>query len=56
MNKHQTGFTLLELMIAIALGLLVVAASLMVFLTGQRSLGMQVGLCVLINIRVLLKP
>ena len=44
MNKHQTGFTLLELMIAIALGLLVVAASLMVFLTGQRSLGMQVGL------------
>ncbi len=44
MNKHQTGFTLLELMIAIALGLLVVAASLMVFFTGQRSLGMQVGL------------
>lgn len=44
MNKHQTGFTLVELMVAIVLGLLIVAAGLMVFFTGQRSMGMQVGL------------
>ena len=44
MNKHQTGFTLVELMVALVLGLLIVAAGLMVFLTGQRSMGMQVGL------------
>lgn len=44
MIKHQTGFTLVELMIAIVLGLLIVAAGLMVFFTGQRSMGMQVGL------------
>lgn len=42
MNKHA-GFTLIELMIALALGLVVVAAATMLFLTGMRSNAMQQG-------------
>ena len=42
--NHQSGFTLIELMIALALGLLIVAAGLAVFLTSQRSLGLQAGM------------
>lgn len=45
MNKQkQYGFTLIELMISIVLGLLVVAAALAIYLSGQRSLSMQNGM------------
>lgn len=37
----RSGFTVLELMIALVLGLLIVAAGTAVFLSGQRSLGLQ---------------
>lgn len=40
----QQGFTLIELMIAITLGLLISAAALMIFLSSQRSLAIQNGL------------
>lgn len=39
----QSGFTLIELMIALALGLLIVAAGLAVFLGSSRSLNLQTG-------------
>lgn len=39
----QSGFTLIELMIALALGLLIVAAGLAVFLGSSRSLNLQSG-------------
>lgn len=42
MNKYS-GFTLVELMIALALGLVVVAAAAMLFITGVRSNAMQQG-------------
>lgn len=41
--KKQIGFTLIELMIALALGLVVVAAATLLFLTGVRSQAMQQG-------------
>lgn len=41
--KQQRGFTLIELMIALALGLVVVAAATLLFLTGVRSQAMQQG-------------
>ncbi|MFW1742266.1 PilW family protein [Acinetobacter johnsonii] len=41
--KSQEGFTLVELMIALALGLIVVAAATLLFLTGLRSSSMQQG-------------
>lgn len=43
MNKNQSGFTLLELMISILLGLVIVAAGTTIFLSAQRSLGVQIG-------------
>lgn len=43
MNKKQSGFTLVELMISLALGLIIVAAAILLFLTGQKSLAMQQG-------------
>lgn len=39
----QKGFTLIELMISIVLGLMVSAAAVQLFLTGQRSLSLQQG-------------
>ena len=42
--SNQQGVTLIELMIAITLGLIVTAAALMMFLSSQRSLAMQNGL------------
>lgn len=39
--KKQTGFTLVELMISIVLGLIIVAAALLLFLNGQRNVAMQ---------------
>lgn len=38
---HQKGFTLVELMISIVLGLLITAAAIQLFITGQASLSMQ---------------
>lgn len=40
----QTGFTLVELMIAIVLGLIVIAAALAIFIGGQRALNVQQGM------------
>ncbi|WP_216936061.1 PilW family protein [Acinetobacter sp. BY484] len=39
----QTGFTLIELMISLALGLIIMAAAIMLFLTGQKSSALQQG-------------
>lgn len=41
--NSQQGFTMLELIIAMALGLLIIAAATGVFLAGQRSLATQTG-------------
>lgn len=43
-KTKQVGFTLLELMIALALGLLIVAAGISVFLSGQRSISLQTSM------------
>lgn len=43
MNNKQQGFTLVELIISLALGLMVVAAAILLFLTGQKSVAMQKG-------------
>lgn len=43
MNNKYSGFTLVELMISLALGLIIVAAAILLFLTGQKSLAMQQG-------------
>lgn len=40
-NRASAGFTLIELMIAIALGLIIVAAGLAIFLSSSRSLSLQ---------------
>nr|WP_247791329.1 prepilin-type N-terminal cleavage/methylation domain-containing protein [Acinetobacter baumannii] len=42
MKKHQ-GFTLIELILSLALGLIITAAAILLFLTSQKSLSMQVG-------------
>ena len=44
MRRHQqAGFTLIELMIALAIGLVIVAAATILFLAGQRSIALQQG-------------
>ncbi|WP_066803126.1 PilW family protein [Moraxella oblonga] len=43
MSNYQKGFTMLELIISMALGLLIIAAATGVFLAGQRSLATQTG-------------
>lgn len=43
-HKSHSGFTLIELMIALVLGLLIVAAGLAVFLSGSRSVNFQSGM------------
>lgn len=40
-QRYTSGFTFIELMVALSLGLLIVAAGLAVFLSSQRSLGFQ---------------
>ena len=40
----QQGFTLIELMISIVLGLLITAAAIQLFITGQASMKMQRGM------------
>ena len=44
MNKYQKAFTLVELMIALALGLLVVAAAMSIYLASQKSVLLQSSL------------
>ena len=39
--KKQTGFTLVELMVSIGLGLIIVAAALLLFFSGQRNVALQ---------------
>lgn len=39
--KKQTGFTLVELMVSIGLGLIIVAAALLMFFSGQRNVALQ---------------
>lgn len=43
-NSYNSGYTLIELMIALALGLLIVAAASAIFLSSQRSLSLQTGM------------
>lgn len=43
-KRYTSGFTLLELMIALTLGLLIVAAGLFIFLSSSRSLNLQSGM------------
>ena len=43
MTKKQAGFTLIELMISLVLGLIVVAAAGMLLITGQKSYLLQQG-------------
>ena len=43
-NNNQHGFTLVELMIAIVLGLLITAAAIQLFITGQISINTQKGM------------
>lgn len=44
MTKKQQGFTIVELMVAIVLGLIIVAAATQLFITGQTSLSIQKGM------------
>jgi prepilin-type N-terminal cleavage/methylation domain-containing protein len=48
-REYQSGFTLIELMIAITLGLLVSAVAIQLFLTSQRSITTQQGMMNLQN-------
>ncbi|USE83526.1 PilW family protein [Acinetobacter tibetensis] len=41
---RQSGFTLIELVLSLALGLIITAAAILLFLTSQRSLSLQQGL------------
>lgn len=41
--NHISGFTLIELMISLTLGLIVTATAVLLLLTGQRSVAMQKG-------------
>lgn len=43
MNNKQSGFTLIELMLSLTLGLIITAAATLLFITGQRSAAMQQG-------------
>lgn len=42
-SSQQTGFTLIELMISLVIGLIIVAAALVLFLAGQKSVAIQQG-------------
>lgn len=41
MNKSHLGFTLVELMVSLVLGLIIVGAAFQMLLSGQRSLAFQ---------------
>ena len=49
MNQNQQGFTLIELMVALSLGLLVSAAAIQLFITSQKSAASQQGMMNLQN-------
>ena len=42
-RHHISGFTLVELMISLTLGLIITAAAVLLFLTGQKNVAMQKG-------------
>lgn len=41
--KHQSGFTLIELMISMILGLLIIAAAIQLYITAQKNMAIQQG-------------
>lgn len=41
MNKSHLGFTLIELMVSLVLGLIIVGAAFQMLISGQRSLAFQ---------------
>lgn len=41
--KHQSGFTLIELMISMILGLLITAAAIQLYITAQKNMAIQQG-------------
>ncbi|MHA3055623.1 prepilin-type N-terminal cleavage/methylation domain-containing protein [Acinetobacter sp. ANC 4633] len=43
MRYSQQGLTLIELMVSLVLGLIIVAAAVMLFITGQKSFALQQG-------------
>ena len=43
MRRYQSGFSLVELMVAMALGLLITGAALSLFSTNQRMFQLQQG-------------
>ncbi|MHA3097900.1 PilW family protein [Acinetobacter brisouii] len=43
MRYSQRGFTLIELMVSLVLGLIIVAAAVMLFIAGQKSFALQQG-------------
>ncbi|KJV41208.1 PilW family protein [Acinetobacter brisouii] len=43
MRSSQRGFTLIELMVSLVLGLIIVAAAVMLFIAGQKSFALQQG-------------
>lgn len=43
MRLQQRGFTLIELIISLAIGLIVVAAAIMLFISSQKSIALQQG-------------
>ncbi|WP_353142684.1 prepilin-type N-terminal cleavage/methylation domain-containing protein [Acinetobacter pragensis] len=43
MKLQQRGFTLIELMISLAIGLIVVAAAIILFISSQKSIALQQG-------------
>lgn len=43
MRTSQQGFTLIELMVSLVLGLIIVAAATMLFIAGQKSFALQQG-------------
>lgn len=43
MRYSQRGLTLIELMVSLVLGLIIVAAAVMLFITGQKSFALQQG-------------
>ena len=48
-QQHKNGFTIVELMVALVLGLIISAAAIQLFYTGQKSAVMQQGSSNLLN-------
>jgi len=43
MRYSQQGFTLIELMVSLVLGMIIVAAATLLFISGQKSFALQQG-------------